>query len=102
MFGRNQNNKIWAANIKKNVAGLVIKSEIHAQKTRPTALPILANPTMLAATAAVTPASSWKSGASCEMIEIPAQVLRNKSSQRAHQGAFSGERFGNGYTDSCS
>src|SRR4029077_320008 len=84
MFGRNQNNRIWLTNITKNVARLVIKSEIPAQNTRPTALPILASPTMLAATAAVTPASSWKSGASCEMIEIPAQVLRNKSSQRAH------------------
>jgi len=54
MFGKNQNSRTWPTNITKNVARLVIKSEIHAQKTRPTALPILANPTMPAATTALT------------------------------------------------
>ena len=44
----------------KNVARLVIESEIHAQNTRPAALPILANPTMLPATRALTPVSSSK------------------------------------------
>src|SRR5438876_3088539 len=71
-------------NITKNVARLVIKSETHAQNTRPTALPMLASPTMLAAITALTPVSSWKIGASCEMTEIPAHVFRNKSSQSAH------------------
>ena len=58
MLGKNQNNRTWPTNITKNVVRLVIKSEIHAQKTRPTALPILANPTMLAATIALTLVSS--------------------------------------------
>ncbi len=45
-------------NITKNVARLVIKSETQAQNTRPNALPMLAIPTMLAATIALTPINS--------------------------------------------
>src|SRR5882672_1268963 len=83
-LGRNQNSRTWTTNITKNVARLVIKSETHAQKTRPNALPMLATPTMLAATTALTPTSSWKMGASCEMIEMPANVFRNRSNQSAY------------------
>ena len=59
-------------------------SETHAQKTRPTALPMLAMPTMPAATTAVTLAISWNIGDSCEITEIPAVVFRNSASHSAH------------------
>jgi hypothetical protein len=71
-------------NIDKNVIRLVKKSETHAQNTRPSALPVLANPTTPAAVTALTPTISWKTGASCEMIEMPANVFRNRSSQSAY------------------
>src|ERR1700737_1555773 len=66
------------------VARRVIKSETHAQNTRPTALPMLASPTIPAATIALAPASSWKIDASCEMTEMPAHVFKNSSSQSAY------------------
>src|SRR6266446_9718472 len=45
---------------------------------------MLATPTMPAAATAVAAVNSWKIGASCEMIEMPAHVFRNSSSQRAY------------------
>ena len=54
-----------------NVTLRVIASESHAQKTRPTAFPMLTMPTMLAAPRAVTPASSWNIGACWEMSVDP-------------------------------
>jgi hypothetical protein len=67
-----------------NVARLVIASDAHAQNTRPNAFPTLAIPTIPAATAALTPASSWNNGDACEITEIPAEVFRNRSSHNAH------------------
>ena len=58
--------------------------EIEAQKVRPTALPMLAIPTIPAAATALTLAISWNIGDSCEISEIPAEVFRNKSSHSAH------------------
>src|SRR5882762_9673387 len=84
MLGRIQNSAAWATNITANVARLVIESDAHAQKTLPKAFPMLTIPTMLAAVTAVTRASSWNSGASCEITEIPAHVFKNRSSQSAH------------------
>src|SRR5678816_748198 len=83
-FGRSQKSRTWMTNITKNVALRVITSETHAQKTRPTALPMLAIPIMLAATTELTPTSSSKNGDSCEMIEMPAKVFKNRSSQSAY------------------
>src|SRR6202035_1523025 len=83
-LGRAQKSTAWARNITAKVARLVIESDAHAQKTLPKAFPMLATPTMLAAATAATPASSWNNGDSCEIIEIPAEVFKNKSSQRAH------------------
>src|SRR5262249_24901310 len=83
-FGRNQKSRTCRTNITKSVARLVIKSETHAQNTRPTALPMLATPTILAATTAVTPTSSSKMGASCEIIDMPANVFKNRSNQSAY------------------
>src|ERR1035438_10534630 len=71
-------------NIVTKVHRLVIASEIQAQKIRPTALPMLATPTIPAATTALTLAISCNIGDSCEMIEMPAEVFRNKSAQSAH------------------
>src|SRR5712675_1107519 len=84
MLGRNQNSTAWARNITTNVARLVIASDAHAQNTLPKAFPMLATPTMPAAATAVTRASSWNNGDSCEITEIPAEVFKNRSSQRAH------------------
>src|SRR5258708_12304328 len=84
MLGRVQKRKVCHRNITGNVAGLVIESDAHAQNTLPKAFPMLTIPTMLAAVTALTRASSWNSGDSCEITEIPAQVFKNRSSQRAH------------------
>src|SRR5712672_3443551 len=84
MLGRAQKSIICAINITTNVARRVIESDAHAQNTLPKAFPMLATPTMPAAATAVTRASSWNKGDSCEITEIPAQVFRNKSSQSAH------------------
>src|SRR3984893_11618882 len=84
MLGRIQNSKACARNITTNVARLVIESDAHAQNTLPKAFPMLATPTMPAAATAVTRASSWNRGDSCEITEIPAEVFKNRSSQRAH------------------
>ena len=46
------------ANMMAKVARRVIKSETHAQKTRPKALPMLATPTMPAAATAVAVVNS--------------------------------------------
>ena len=67
-----------------NVHRLLIVSETQAQKIRPTALPMLAIPTIPAATTASTLAISWNIGDSCEMIEMPAEVFRNNSAHSAH------------------
>src|SRR6266850_4463101 len=84
MLGRIQKSTACARNITANVARLVIESDAHAQNTLPKAFPMLAIPTMAAAVAALTRASSWNRGDSCEISEIPAEVFKNKSSQRAH------------------
>src|SRR5260370_29837362 len=68
----------------KKVALLVMRSDTHAQNTRPNALPMLTTPTIPAASTALTPANSWNSGDSCEITEIPAEVFRNRSSQSTH------------------
>src|SRR5246127_3383918 len=83
-LGRVQNSTTWARNITANVARLVIVSDAHAQNTLPRAFPMLATPTMLAAATALTWPSSWNKGDSCEIIEIPAEVFKNKSSHKAH------------------
>src|SRR4030081_293368 len=84
MLGRSQKSTACPRNITTNVARLVIESDAHAQNTLPNAFPMLTIPTMLAAVTALTRASSWNSGDSCEMTEIPAHVFNNRSSQRAH------------------
>src|SRR5258708_31820262 len=84
MLGRNQKSTACPTNITPKVARLVIESDAHAQKTLPKALPMLTSPTMLAAATALTRATSWNSGDSCEIPEIPAQVFKNRRSQRAH------------------
>src|SRR5271169_7026615 len=84
MLGRAQKSIICAINITTKVARLVIESDAHAQNTLPKAFPMLATPTIPAAATAVTRASSWNKGASCEITEIPAEVFKNRSSQRAH------------------
>src|SRR5712691_11153295 len=84
MLGRIQNSAACARNITTNAARLVIESDAHAQNTLPNAFPMLATPTMPAAAAALTRASSWNNGDSCEITEIPAEVFKNRSSQRAH------------------
>src|SRR5438270_13165296 len=84
MLGRAQNSAAWARNITMNVARLVIESDAQAQNTLPKALPMLTTPTMLAATTALTRANCWNNGDSCEISEIPAEVFKNSSSQRAH------------------
>src|SRR5258707_8337716 len=84
MLGRNQKSTACPRNITPKVARLVIESEAHAQNTLPKALPMLTIPTMLAAATALTRASSWNSGDSCEITEIPAQVFKNRRSQSAH------------------
>src|ERR1700677_1450119 len=82
--GRNQNRNTCVTYMAVKVHRRVIASEIEAQKIRPTALPILAMPTMPAATMALALESSWKIGDSCEIREIPAEVFRNKSTHSAH------------------
>src|SRR3984893_9661350 len=84
MLGRAQKSRVCPRNITTNVARLVIESDAHAQHTLPKAFPMLATPTMPAAATAVTRASSWNRGDSCEITEIPAEVFKNRSSQRAH------------------
>src|ERR1700757_1028657 len=84
VFGSIQKSPIYTRNMVTKVHLLVIASETHAHTTRPTALPMLAMPTIPAATTALTLPISWNIGDSCEMIEIPAEVLRNKSNQSAH------------------
>src|SRR5258706_5506153 len=84
VLGRAQKSTACPRNITTKVARRVIESEAHAQNTLPKAFPMLATPTMPAAAAALTRASSWNKGDSCEITEIPAQVFRNKSSHRAH------------------
>src|ERR1700686_1537520 len=84
MVGRAQKRKTCARNITPNVARLVIESDAHAQNTLPSAFPMLATPTMLAAATALTRPSSWNKGDSCEIIEIPAEVFKNRSSHKAH------------------
>src|SRR5260370_903091 len=51
-LGRNQNSPIWRMNMTAKVVRRPIVSDIHAQKTRPNALPMLTTPTMPAATMA--------------------------------------------------
>src|SRR5271170_3098004 len=82
--GSIQNRPTCSRNIVTKVHRLVIASEIQAQNMRPTALPMLATPTIPAATAAPTLAISWNMGDSCEIIEMPAEVFRNSSAQSAH------------------
>src|SRR5258708_17497487 len=84
MLGRVQKRTACPRNITANVARLVIESDAHAQNTLPKAFPMLTIPTMLAAVTALTRASSWNSGDSCEITEIPAHVFKNRRSQRAH------------------
>src|SRR5882672_8791459 len=84
MLGRAQKSRVCPRNITTNAARLVIESDAHAQNTLPKAFPMLATPTMPAAAAALTWASSWNNGDSCEITEIPAEVFKNRSSQRAH------------------
>src|SRR5437899_1607269 len=83
-LGRAQKRITCATNITAKVTRLPIESEAQAQNTLPAAFPMLATPTMLAATTAVTPASSWNNGDSCEITEIPAEVFKNRNSQSAH------------------
>ena len=84
MLGKAQKSIICAINITTSVPRRVIESDAHAQNTLPNAFPMLATPTMPAAATALTRASSWNNGDSCEITEIPAEVFKNKSSQRAH------------------
>ena len=44
-----QKSTAWIRNIRKNAVFLVVRSEIHAQNTRPTPLPMLTTPTKPAA-----------------------------------------------------
>jgi hypothetical protein len=71
-------------NMTRKVHRRVMESEIHAQKMRPAALPILTIPTIPAATITLVLSISWKIGDSCEISEIPAEVFRNNNSQRAN------------------
>src|ERR1035441_5530474 len=82
--GRIQKRANWARNMTAKVQRRVMRSEIQAQKMRPTALPMETMPTMPAATTALTMAIFWNMGDSWEMTEMPAEVLRKRSSQRAH------------------
>src|SRR5260370_42576369 len=82
--GRNQNSPIWRMNMTAKVVRRPIVYDIHAQKTRPNALPMLTTPTMPEGTMAVAFVNSWNIGASCEMMEMPAEVLRSSSSHSAH------------------
>src|SRR6267142_833614 len=82
--GRNQKSSACTKNITKKVALRVMTSEAQARNTRPRALPRLTTPTMPAATTALTRASSWKSGASCEITEMPAEVFRKRRNHSAN------------------
>src|ERR1700734_4211437 len=82
--GSSQKSRTWKRYIRANVQRRVTRSDTHAQKIRPTELPMLTIPTIPAATTALVVASFWKIGASCEMREIPAEVLRKRTSQSAH------------------
>src|ERR1700688_4518081 len=84
MVGRAQKRATCARSITANVARRVIESDAHAQNTLPSAFPMLATPTMLAAATALTWPSSWNKGDSCEIIEIPAEGFKNRSSHKAH------------------
>src|SRR5438270_4483564 len=84
ILGKIQKRTAWIRYMSRNVVRRVRASETQAQKIRPNALPIETTPTMPAAAIAVTCESSWNIGASCEMTEIPADVFRNRSNQRAH------------------
>src|SRR6266852_9164467 len=84
MLGRAQKRATWARNITAKVVRRVIESDAHAQNTLPSAFPMLATPTKLAAVTALTRPSSWNNGDSCEMIEMPAEVFRKRSSHSAH------------------
>src|SRR4029077_5823658 len=84
MLGRAQKSGVCPRNITTNAARLVIESDAHAQNTLPKAFPMLATPTMPDDANAVARASSWNKGDYCEITEIPAEVFKNRSSQRAH------------------
>src|SRR5579859_756361 len=86
--GSIQKSPNWSKNIVTKVHRLVIVSEIQAQKIRPTAFPMLAMPTIPAATTTLALPISWNIGDSCEMIEMPAEVFRNRSAHRAHHCHF--------------
>src|ERR1039458_5263343 len=76
--GSIQNSPTCTRNMETNVQRRVMASEVQAQKILPTALPMLAMPTMPAAATALTLAISWNIGDSCEMCETPAETLRWK------------------------
>src|SRR5580698_301183 len=82
--GRNQNRPNWKMYMMAKVQRRVMASETEAQKMRPTELPMLTMPTIPAATTALAPVSFWKSGASWEMIEMPAVVFKKSSTHNAH------------------
>src|SRR3974390_1896073 len=82
--GSSQKSPNWKTYITTNVQRRVMPSDPHAQKMRPTELPMLTIPTMPAATAALAAVSFWKIGDSWEMSEIPAEGFRKSKSQSAH------------------
>src|SRR5215469_5681826 len=82
--GRSQKSPNWIMKITAKVQRRVMPSDTHAQKIRPTELPMLTIPTMPAAMAALAAVSFWKIGDSWEMSEIPAEVFRKSKSQSAH------------------
>src|ERR1700688_3800919 len=84
MLGRAQKSTTCAENTPATVARLVIEPDAHAQNPLPSAFPMLATPSMLAAATALTWPSSWNKGDSCEIIEIPAEGFKNRSSHKAH------------------
>src|SRR5260370_1843961 len=70
--------------IAKNAVLRVVKSDIQAQKMRPTPFPTLITPTRPAAAAALALPISWKMGAACETIDNPAMVFTDINMQIAH------------------
>ncbi len=77
--GSSQKMTACSGNIKRNTDRRPMKSDSHAHSKRPAPLAIEMIPTMRAASAALTLVISWAIGAACEMIAIPAVVLRNSS-----------------------
>src|SRR6266446_100249 len=61
-----------------------VKSDSHAHSNRPEPLAIEMSPTSPAAAVAVARVISCAMGEACEMMEMPAVVLRNRITQSAY------------------